>query len=270
MSDFLTRLAQLTRGEATVVNPRLPGRFDPLPETIRAETGLTGFEQHSQRVTDGNPGRRQSPAVSDENHLSPGAAAAKPVDRRSGEEPDRSRSEVSQTLKSAGQPGKAAAHSPLIIPAPTQADRAPATALTGAGVKLAEPAAGSTGKAGELSAKLLDRGRESTTRQSLGIAKPGKPAGPASASRVDPLPLVTVIRDQPGKPQSAAAATEQPVFKTTASKHEPAVHIHIGRIEVRAHAPVPSTAQRPARPKPESSLKLQDYLKRGHSGSSRS
>lgn len=268
MSDFLTRLAQLTRGEATVVNPRLPGRFDPLPETIGAETGLTGFEQHSQGVTHGGPGRRQSPAVSDENHLSPGAVAAKPVDRRIGEEPDRSRSKVSQTLKSAGQPGKAAAHSPLIIPAPTPADRAPATTLNGTGVKLAEPATGSTGKAGELSAKLRDRGRESTTRQNLGIAKAGKPAGPAKASRVDPLPLVTVIRDQPGKSQSAA--TQQPAFKTTASKHEPAVHIHIGRIEVRAHAPVPSTAQRPARPKPESSLKLQDYLKRGHSGGSRS
>ena len=47
MSDFLTRLAQLTRGEAAVVSPRLPGRFSPMPDTGVGENIDVGVEQQS-------------------------------------------------------------------------------------------------------------------------------------------------------------------------------------------------------------------------------
>jgi hypothetical protein len=79
--------------------------------------------------------------------------------------------------------------------------------------------------------------------------------------------LVTVIQNLSGKLQPPA--TEQPVFNTPETKQEPAVHVHIGRIDVRATTAAPVPAPRPARPKPKSSLQLQDYLKRGSGGGGR-
>jgi hypothetical protein len=266
MSDFLTRLAQLSRGEAAVVSPRLPGRFDPIQEASLPDQ--TRFEQHSEWGAARDIGRRRLSPDSGEKPYSPGAADGEPFDRQTGDEPDRPNPIVTQKLNSPVVPGKPAMYSPFIPPTLAHTGQTSSSAVNEGGVSLAEPTAKPGKKVVELSATQHDTRSESAPQQNVGPDKTSKPYGPIRVSRVDPAPLVKVPRNQPGRPQPPA--TEQPAFNTPAAKQKPSVHINIGRIEVRANTAAPGPAPRPAPPKPQSSLQLQDYLNRSRSDGDRS
>lgn len=268
MSDFLTRLAQLSRGEAAVVSPRLPGRFAPIQEATLGEPDQTRFEQHSKWEVTRDVGRRQLSTDSDENPFSPGAADAEPLDRQTGTEAYQPEPIAPQSLNSPDVPGNPAVYSPFIPTALAQTIRKPPSAVITNEVSLAGATAPIGTKAAELSATQRKTGSVSAPQQNTSSGKANNPDGPAPSSQVDPAPLVTVPREQPGRPQPLAS--EKLSFKESASTQKPSVHINIGRIEVRANTATPGPAPRPAPPKPQSSLQLQDYLKRSRSGSDRS
>jgi hypothetical protein len=267
MSDFLTRLVQLTRGEAAVVSPRIPGRFTPTTETRQLEPDPSGLEQHNQWATNRDLDRQQLITGSDQNSVLPGAAVGDALNPQSVAQSEQTKPADSETNNSAAEPEIPAAYSPIIPPTSANSDRKPASALTTDGVSLAEPTAEQPGKAAELSAVREDNVNKSKPQQSVGNGETNQPGVTKQVSRVDPPPLVTVIQNLSGKLQPPA--TEQPVFNTPETKQEPAVHVHIGRIDVRATTAAPVPAPRPARPKPKSSLQLQDYLKRGSGGGGR-
>ncbi|MCP4046619.1 MAG: hypothetical protein GY732_11600, partial [Gammaproteobacteria bacterium] len=76
MNDFLTRMAQFSRGEAMVVTPRLPSLFAPTEETDTPQTNEAHFQQMSKKNLDPkgpsvstravvNTGQPQPPAATD-------------------------------------------------------------------------------------------------------------------------------------------------------------------------------------------------------------
>lgn len=84
---------------------------------------------------------------------------------------------------------------------------------------------------------------------------------PKAMAQASLPPLVAGYKTtQPG-PQQAMA--ELPAVSEQLVREQPTIHINIGRVEVRAQTTGPRPTPQASRPKPQSSLSLNDYLKRG-------
>jgi hypothetical protein len=86
----------------------------------------------------------------------------------------------------------------------------------------------------------------------------------AQSSKPLPQPPAPLVRAHPGNPKERAPALNVlPSSRDTRDGAEPSIHVTIGRVEVRAHTSPPKPAPRPAAPRAQEGLSLQDYLKHG-------
>jgi hypothetical protein len=223
VSDFLTRLALRSLGEAPAVRPRLPGLFAPLNEEPTPASAAVVADVHE-------PPPALAPApffrAREAREETAGAKTADPVGSRAPAAAERpgdsmpARKSERQAAQPSGDDGEAAAlerRAPNgLVPARQSAEPGPSRVLL---VEKVAP-------------------QEQLPASPLPVAQPRQRAS-AQESTVDPASLVYLDRE----PAQA-----------------PAVHITIGRIEVRA-----SIAPPPARTRPDHmpALSLRDYLKRG-------
>ena len=264
MSDFLTRMARLSRGEAAVIAPRLPSRFAPMPETGLAETVEILVEQHGGTESARKPTRAPFSPASD-LHAAPPVTTGKGLG--------------DQLIKvTPGRPdlGMEQASAPPDAP-PGHLDDAsgiPAPLLAAALKPTSPKIKGAVGQAGVrnesgdshtasdlLHGSLQNPPAAEVDMEAVRLVESREQAG-GSLRRMSP-PLVPGHHTQQRDSQQLMA--ELPTAVEQAARQEPTVHINIGLVEVRAHTAAPIPAPRPSRPKPQSSLSLDDYLKRGRS-----
>jgi len=253
MSDYVSRLVARTLGTAAVVQPRLRSRFEPsgvvdVPAE-REETALVA-----------RPAEEGAAAPIDPDH----AVVAEPHARPPAPPP-------------ALESGAAAA--PAV---PIARGNPPALPLRrSADTRIDEPIAAAALQSPERPAVELDM-------------RPGAPSAPAApvksgVRRAEPIPGDRVVEHLPpaaspmaretgplvpARRSEVAAATTAPVplplpvpEADAEVRHvEPAIKVHIGRIEVRAVMSQPAPAPRPARVKPEPALGLKDYLEQRRKG----
>lgn len=269
MSDFLTRLAQLTRGEAAVVSPRLPGRYAPLPETGPGDFAGTGVQQQSGSASAREPAHSPLSRGLEVKKLSPGKVDEGSQGRRSGIEAGSQDSGMPQSPMLPDEPGRSMVDAPLMPASVVPAE----LSSTGSGEGAVDGRAGAQNEAG--SGQSTASGANDSPQNPITTelnTPPGRATqqggladnSPAQQSR----PLVRGHQGRQPEPQRQM--TELPAVSDQAAKQEPSVHIHIGRVEVRAQTAAPVPAPLSARPGPQSSLSLQDYLKRGRSQDGRS
>lgn len=250
MSDFLTRLAQLTRGEATVVSPRLPGLYAPLPETVPGDIAETGVQQQS-----GTASVRES--------------AHAPLSRGSDVKTLLPHTAVPQSPTLPDEPGGSIVDAPS-RPASVMPVELNSTLADEGGVDGRAGAQNEAGRGQVTASGANDSPRNSITTELIApagrVTQQGGLADNSLAQQSQPL-----VRGHQGRqPEPQRQITELPAVSDQAAKQEPSVHIHIGRVEVRAQTAAPVPAPRSARPGPQSSLSLQDYLQRGRSQDGRS
>ncbi|HEX4385907.1 MAG TPA: hypothetical protein VH083_23280 [Myxococcales bacterium] len=87
---------------------------------------------------------------------------------------------------------------------------------------------------------------------------------PAAPRRIAPTILAAAAEASPAAPAlhaSPAIRVSSPAAQpaTAPAAEEPEIHVHIGRIEVRASSPAPAPAPR----RPPLALSLEQYLERG-------
>jgi hypothetical protein len=262
MSDFLTRLAQLTHGEASVVSPRLPGRFAPMPDTGFTEAVGVGIEQQSEagvayKSTPGVPAQqagREAPL--------PDSSSESPQNQPIAAEQVRRESGSPQVPTHSGEADRVIDHSPIVPVSRTAAAQKPESPARRD--SLAE-----TGRPGESGRKQpVPVGTQSDTPIG-GAEKINQADGLPAISLPDQSPLLVQLnQDRRAEPQQALL--QQPLGTQAATKQQASVHINIGRVEVRAHTAAPKPAPRISKPDSQSSLSLQDYLKGGRSRAGRS
>ena len=262
MSDFLTRLAQLTRGEAAVVSPRLPGRFSPLPGTGIAEAVDGGVEQQSEAGT----AKESTGGVFTQQRGReapwPDGSIERPKDQPIDAESGRREPGLQRTQPQSDEVDRMADHSPII----------PVT-MTSAVQKPESPAhrdlLADTGRPLESGRKQpVPVGAENDT-PITGVEKIDQPDGlpEISLSGRSSL-LVSSHQYQMAGPQQVLF--QQPATTQPATEQQTSVHINIGRVDVRAHTAAPKPPPRISKPRSPSSQSLQDYLKDGRSRAGRS
>lgn len=249
MSDFLTRMAQLSRGEAPVIAPRLPSLFAPMEETSPVET-IAGTVQ--QQTEAGSAVKTTlEPSAVDRDRPQPTT-----YDQRSAEQPTSNKPPTSQVDKIENV-------STLLIAAQDNNDDVSAPLVT---KKRDAPAITQPGISRSHTASPLLNEEIQPIASTTNADKPFDSAvdlngQPDSAMPPPFMPLVKGYKTKDAAPQQImvelSAATEPSI------KQEPTVHINIGRVEVRAQTAAPAPASRLDRPKTHSSLSLNDYLKRG-------
>ena len=262
MSDFFTRVAQLSRGEAAVVTPRLPSRFAPMPETHLAETVETLVEQQSRIGSAGETARAPFSPVPDLDARPPVASGKGPGDQLIRDTPGRQDPGTKQASALPDAPPGHVEDTPgnpaPLIPA--------ALKPTSPKTRVADGQAGAQTESGrDHTASDLLHGRlpkVSAAEMEMEVVRSVEAREQADGllRRLSP-PLVPGHHTGQRDPQLLLA--ELPTAVEQAAKQESTVHINIGRVEVRAHTAAPTPAPQPSRQKPQSSLSLNDYLKRG-------
>ena len=248
MSDFLTRMAQLSRGEAAVVAPRLPSLFAPTREFGLAATSL-----------DDSAGKTQQAAtVAVDNDLPQattrdGLAAEQPISPNPATRPD---DKTVDALK------------PLI--APQDIDHTERTNIAeplvshNQDVPVKEQRSRSNGQDDLVSPQLNDEPHVISATTNIDKSIDSTEATIVQQQSVLPklsMPLVPDYQNKQAAPQQVMAELQATIEQT--ATQEPVVHINIGRVEVRAHTATPAPARPSVQPKSQSSLSLNDYLKRG-------
>ena len=223
MSDFLTRMAQLSRGEATVVAPRISSLFAPLEGAGLAETLDTELQQ--QNKAEPLVKTTQQPAVvTGDTELPQSTAHDEPTKGQ----PISFKPTTRQDYKSED------ADTPLV--APLDNNHAVPTIAASLGTKNQDTSAitqqesshrhtaSSENDAPQTIAKTnVDMPFDSVINQN------GQPDG---AMPQQSLPLVLGYKSKQLAPEQVMA--ELPITTVQAAKQEPTVHINIGRVEVRA------------------------------------
>lgn len=255
MSDFLTRIAQLGRGEARVIEPRLPSLFAPPADydmPIAADTIQTTVHPVDKEVV--NEKTKQAPLV---NAVYVETAHPKPS-----AEPLPQTDQYQEIVK--GHADKMAdAPTPVVVPQENNASEPLIVAPlpdNGQG----HPAAATQEESGRNRASLSQEEKLQTIVPAhikipfeVVVDKNGQPGSLIPQS---PLQLVPDYKTQYATPPQIIA--KLPDSSEIAAQQETAVHINIGRVEVRAQPAAPISKPRPAQAKGESNLSLQEYLKR--------
>lgn len=250
MSDFLTRMAQLSHGEATIVAPQLPSLFAPMEEEGPAETIETTPQQQSKAEP-----------------------AAAPIDKDLPQSTTYVNRSVEQAISSKPQTGREnkteETPTPLIVAKDNNhKNNKPVEPSIAAPLLTKVTAVQATKQQGISSSRtaspLLNAEPQTITHQTnvdmvfhsaINLNEQAD-----STMLQQSMPLVPGYKSKQAAPQQIMA--ELPAAEQSAQQ-EPTVHINIGRVEVRAHTAAPATIPRPAQRKPHSSLSLNDYLKRG-------
>ncbi len=250
MNDFLTRMAQFSRGEAMVVTPRLPSLFAPTEDTNTPQTDEVSLLQMSKKET-----RLKLPldsiiTAADTGQPQPPTAINPSEDHTIRYKPESEQAEMSLV--------------PLITP----------PGNTNGSVQTASPVV--TTNEGRI--EIQNHGRYQSNPAPSPL-KDETQAPPKTAHIETSFESVTTMHGQqasneeklsqplvPGhrSKQTAQqqAMTDLPTSIPVEAQHEPTVHINIGRVEVRAQSSAPAPPPRPLQPKPKSSLSLNDYLTR--------
>lgn len=251
MSDFLTRMAQLSRGEATVVAPRLPSLFAPTQEAGLTET----IESTLQYQT------KAEPAVQ-KTHESAAATVDKDPSQPStfvehAAEPSISTKQASRLINNIEE-----APTPLITPQ-NYNHPMPSIAVQ---VKNHNQETATTSQQDSIhkqTTKSLKEKLQTLFPTDVDVAFDTDETlteQPGSVKPQSSLPLVPGYKNQQTTPQQFI--TELPAATEEIPKKKTSVHINIGRVEVRAQTTAPAPAPRLAQPKTDSNLSLNDYLKR--------
>jgi len=253
MSDFLTRMAQLSRGEAPVVAPRLPSLFAPMEEASLVETIAATVQQQNKAESVAKTTREPAAAT-----IVKDLPQQTTYDDRSAEHPISNKPSTRQADKTENAPT-------LLIAPQDNNDEVPTIAAPFVTKNRDVPAITQHGiNRSHTASPLLNN--EPQTIAPINVDIPFDSAvdqngQPDSVMSQQSMPLVQGYKTKHAAPQQVMA--ELPTATEQSAKQEPTVHINIGRVEVRAHTAAATPAPRPARPKPQNSLSLNDYLKRG-------
>lgn len=253
MSDFLTRMAQLSQGKAAVVTPRLPNLFAPTPATDVTETTETTLQQHSK--TGHSTKAIQQPALVTVNEDPPHAATHSDF---ATQHPVRRKPATRQDSKTAHE------LTPLIAPQDT--DYTTQTHVAEPLLSASQDTSAKKQPENHLASALLNDEPQAIVATTH-IDKAVDPVVAKHAQQSHVLPQHSIQQLVPGYQYKQAAPqqvmAELPTITEHAATQEPVVHINIGRVEVRAQTATPAPAQRSVRAKPPGSLSLNDYLKHG-------
>lgn len=269
MNDFLTRIAQLSRGEARVIAPRLPSLFAPpahddlasASDTVKATVQPVGKAAVYKQT-------KQAPIA----HMVV-EETARPVPPA-----ERSTQQVQpqQTITGYTDKREETAHTVVA----SQENRSPeqhiAEALSGRKQEYLVVAQTASAESTE--------SRDVAEFTELGHIQSNSPPS-EKIQTIDPedveFPLNVVV-DQKGQsgtmtPQAILqlvpdhnipyttpqqAMSKLPGSTETAGQQETTVHVNIGRVEVRAQPAAPVTAPRTVRPREKNNLSLHEYLNR--------
>jgi hypothetical protein len=243
VNDFLTRLAQHCLGEAPAIRPRLPGLFGPLDEDNAFAADAATFDQRHSSSPDraitlsrGTLSRRPGGDVSMEEGVDAAPSSTSRAPQGKGKEVDDLLVEQ-KTLPQSRHPSG----DDKSLPGPAR--------------PLVEASRG--------------EGRQS--RRDRAAASVPTPSPPSSSHLAEVRPEdsgpPTVYPLFAAELKNLNARQDAPAFTAaTAPAHRepaqmPAMHITIGRVEVRANMPLPPPSPRP-RPDHKPALSLGDYLKR--------
>lgn len=262
MNDFLTRLAQLSTGEAAMVGPRLPGRFDQAPDHGFVEVTESGSgDNPAQRTARGRTAGPSAPMKA-RKPASPDSFSELPVKQSAAAEQQQQKPGLPSVPPDSAEENMADDQL-LLVPAPDSSGKS--RQQTPSRLAHSEPAdgAGEPGPRQPVLAKIESAspddgedtidGNENATETSL-------PSSPAL--------LVQPGKDRPDEP--AQASLQAPVHLREAKGEQTSVHINIGRVEVRANAAAAKPVPRVSSARPERSQSLQDYLQSGRSKAGRS
>jgi len=264
MSDFLTRMAQYSRGEVALVTPVITGFFGPQAESESVATVMDVSAPLGEGVQPGietaipavaaKSGVLLQPAIQNraEPELSTAAEHAPP-------EPDRGGAVQRANLPESVSTDAYIAdlHDPAFSHRAVQSHIQPANPVRR--LSLAEK------ETGLRSDSATD---DSDVPPAAGI----RLVKQAPAVTAEPSSLLVPLgrsSSLPGDAQSVSLhdMVQLPTLAERDAQKEPAIHISIGRIDVRARTPAPVSVARTPRTKSASSLSLSAYLKRGGGGS---
>lgn len=234
MNDFLTRLAQRSLGEPPAIQPRLPGLFGPLDEERASANEAAAFDVRDSS----RPAAASSLALPVSWQASGGINMVDVVG--ASPSPIGGKGQVGEANESVFE--RKAPPQPTLVSGDDE--HVPRNART---LPKASPG---------------DRQRSRDDRPAGSVLLPLAPSASAPAE-VPPRPHPLLAAELEGLNASEGPAGG--TFATTLSQREPAqmpaVHITIGRVEVRANLPAPQPSPRP-RPDHKPTLSLGDYLKR--------
>lgn len=280
MSDYLTRLARKALGREPVLQPRLPGLFEPstvgglMGETASRSEGLSEAEPPARTAPDQPPSPlRPRGVVPRATPASPPQPA--PIQPPSGEQRPREASPVPARGNRAAPAVEETATLPEVVGPLTRPQRreggvSPPGPQSGPAAEAARPAAlkapppeplapqPQPSDAVEPAATPVDRlpGHETARIDRSGPTRLRVAAPPAPVTAAPPL---AEPAPAPTRSESRAARIQ------TSSPTAPTIRVSIGRVEVRLLAP-------PAPPSPsplsqrKPAISLDDYLRGRHGG----
>lgn len=254
MSDFLTRMARYSRGEADLIEPRLPGLFETPDDSGGAEVRVTAAARHDLSV---------------ETTVETGTGSVL-EERGAVRQQEADRSNILSTNSLSDSPAR---KEPLLD---FQEQRAAGT-VQWQGIMQPDDEAelSESVNAKKRLVSAADRQERVPVNRQQSSEDPGKQAFSLKESddfvtsrdsaeeTATSLLVPHFIPDRTLESPNVAAA-EKVIQQEV---QEPAVHINIGRIEVRAQAVPPAPAVRRIREKSPTSLSLDAYLK-GDGGTS--
>jgi hypothetical protein len=231
--DFLTRLAQRVTGDLPAVQPRLPQLYEPAAGHPRV------VEESGVKAISGGREPEKLPAPLLSTQLAPAASTTS------------ARRDTPSGLDPLRQPVRMPALAePSPHPAPTR------LALEVVGEFSGDPSHDSMARAiSQLTAQLVPPRR--------GVPVTVRPA----AARTGAPPLSTISRRSTASPEVHDQAQPRQVATANERTQGPAtVHVHIGRVDVRA-VMTPAAPARPAPPPTAPRATLEDYLSGRKGGS---
>jgi len=259
MSDYFTRMAQYSRGEADIVLPKLPGFFGPQKEeeagSTAAATPLAHTTMQTTVAPHGTSEKRRKNDPIEKNWPRPVSGDTSPLEKNNdidglGEwRPEKFDRKKEQAVTSS-----TASHHRVHI--------ASSNILEGAEQEEQEE-----------SEKRIPVDRSATAREDPFSAAPFQAESGARLFSEAVTGVEQVNDLVPSAellvPQYLADKTGDPrevVFRPPENQQEvekePTIHINIGRVEVRAQIASPTPAARVSRRKDENRLSLDAYLKR--------
>ncbi|SHO44179.1 hypothetical protein [Desulfopila aestuarii] len=262
MNDFLTRMARYSRGEVDLVTPVLPGLFGPQSESEPVATAMDISVPQGKGTQPDN--EAAIPAVAGKGEIlrqpvvHKGAKTEQsPVADNASLPPDREGdAQYSNAQKAmSGSAPVAELHDPAVFPSTVESQIQPVTVIRS--ISLAEK--------GLWSASALDNSEVVPAAEMRLVNQ-------APVATIEDSALLVPQERSTSLPIEAQAVSQHDMAQLTTSfgqdtQKEQAIHITIGRIDVRARTPAPVSVARTSRSKSASSLSLSAYLKRGGGGS---
>jgi hypothetical protein len=259
MTSYLRRLVERVHGRADVLRPLVPSRFEPAPDAP-PEPPASLLERHEERVAapaartaanaiaaaDGGPASAKSQPGTTRDAPQP---ALQPIAQRVPEHGGASPAVQVQVREAAPMrdPGEGAALEERAL-------RTVARALASERWPAVAPAPLPTTREAAAPERVIEREVRPDPRRPVAEGSPtAPPPAPARSLPAAPPPL----------PQRREVAARQ-VPAAAAAEPAPAIHVTIGRVEVRALAQPPPA--RAGAPRATSGASLDDYLRRRDRG----